>query len=358
MTRPQLAVVMSGFPRPSETFALHELTALADRGMLAGIFATKPGDDFEAQPGTAPLMPMLEVLPAGTAAQQGARLAERLAMRGVDGVHAYFAHAPAVVAEQAALGLAVPFGFSVHAKDARKLARPELVARAARAACVVACNEDVADDLCAAGAPAHLVPHGVDLGRFVPTPPRDGHTLRLLAVGRLVEKKGFDVLIDALTQFDKASTLRIVGEGPERDRLVAQVARLGLSTRVTFVGPCTHVELPAEYASADVVVVPSVVDASGDRDGLPNVVLEAMASGRPVVGTRVGAIAVALKDGDTGLLVASRSAAGLADALRTLAAEPARRRAIGSRARAHVERHYDLARCTDRFSRLLEAAYA
>ena len=358
MRRPRVAVIMSGFPRRSETFALHELTALAERGFLAGIFATKRGDDGELQPGCRRLLPMVEVLSPGTTGVQGDGLAARLAERDVTGLHAYFAHVPAEVAQHAARRLGVPFGFSVHARDARKVAPTALLARAARAACVIACNHDVADDLRSAGAPAHLVPHGVDLGRFRPSPPKGDRTLRLLAVGRLVEKKGFDVLVDALAALDQTSTLRIIGDGPERDRLVARVEAAGLTARVTFVGPRTHVELPVEYAGADVVVVPSVVDASGDRDGLPNVVLEAMACGRPVVGTRVGAIATALKDGDTGLLVAPRSVPALADAVRRLAAEPEHRRTMGDRARRAVEIHYDLARCTDRFSRLVEAAYA
>jgi glycosyltransferase involved in cell wall biosynthesis len=161
-----------------------------------------------------------------------------------------------------------------------------------------------------------------------------------------------------LSQLDDASTLRIVGDGPERDRLHDLVNAERLVERVTFVGSCTHRDLPAEYAHADVVVVPSVVDASGDRDGLPNVVLEAMASGRPVVATSVGAIRSAVNDGDTGLLVAPRSPAALVVALQQLAAHPELRRAIGRRAAADVARHYDLDRCAERFSRLLEVAYA
>src|SRR6185295_15691485 len=111
-----------------------------------------------------------------------------------------------------------------------------------------------------------------------------------------------------------------------------------------------HHDLPTEYANADVVVVPSIVDRSGDRDGLPNVVLEAMASGRPVVATAVGAIAAAVLNGDTGLLVAERSPQALAAALQQLAASPERRRSMGRRAAARVADHYDLRQCADRFS--------
>ena len=354
---PQVAVVVSGFPRRSETFAVNELLGLADRGMLAGIFATKQGDDGEQQPGCERLAPLLDVLPGAGATEQGAALASRLGRRHISGIHAYFAHTPATVAEEAAARLAVRFGFSVHAKDARKVETSTLADRANRAACVVACNHDVARDLHDAGARVHLVPHGVDLDRFNAGPPPARTGLRLLAVGRLVAKKGFDVLIDALSQTEPTSTLRIIGDGPERGRLMTRIAALDLGGRVDLVGARTHATLPAEYAAADVVVVPSVVDASGDRDGLPNVVLEAMASGRPVVGTRVGAIEAAVKHGVTGLLIAPRSPGAIAAAVHLLADDVHLRMALGRRARAEATHHYDLARCVDRFARLIEAAY-
>ena len=355
---PQVAIVVSGFPRQSETFAINELTALADRGMLAGIYATKAGDGRTIQPDSARLLPLVERLPGSDEERQGAALAARLASRHVTGIHAYFAHMPAAVAEHAAARLGVPFGFSTHAKDARKVNRQALAERARRAACVVACNHDVAHELCDAGAPVYLVPHGVSLTRFAASPPVPGHGFRLLAVGRLVEKKGFDVLLDAVAVMDPHVTLRIVGEGPERERLMAKIAALELSSRVTLTGEKTHAQLPDEYAAADVVVVPSVVDASGDRDGLPNVVLEAMACGRPVIASRVGAIDAAVHDGQTGVLVPPRCPAAIADAVRALSLDRDHRLALGYLARREAERQYDLNRCADRFVQVLEAVYA
>jgi len=357
---PSIAVVVSGFPRTSETFALHELTALAERGSLAAIFATKPGDGSEPQPGCRRLMRFVEVLPDATAAEQADAIAARLAGRSVSGVHAYFAHHPAEVAAGAARARGVPFGFSVHAKDLRKVEPRAFIDRAARAACIVACNRDVARDLHEAGARAHLVPHGVDRHRFRPTMRRTDRPggLRILAVGRLVEKKGFGVLVRALAHTRRPSALRIVGDGPERSRLEALAAELRLHGRVTFAGACTHRDLPREYARADLVVVPSVVDLTGDRDGLPNVVLEAMASARPIVGTRVGAIDSAVQDGRTGLLVAPGSPAALAAAIDRLAEHPGLRRAMGRSAAESVAREYDLARCVRRFAETVESAYA
>ena len=125
----------------------------------------------------------------------------------------------------------------------------------------------------------------------------------MLAVGRLVAKKGFDVLVEAAARVERPFRLRIVGEGPEREALERRISSAGLGGRIELCGPRTHAELPGEYASADLVVVPSVVDPTGDRDGLPNVVLEAMACARPVVASDVAAIATAVTPGETGLLV-------------------------------------------------------
>jgi len=303
MPRHQLAVVLSGFPRRSETFALAELNALDERGMLAAVFSITPGDDGAVQPMAERLRSRVRRLSPGGAAAQAAEAAQALQTAAVSGVHAYFAHAPAAVAAELARRLRVPFGFSAHARDARKVPRADLHERARAAACVVACNADVAREFDGSGARLHLVPHGVDLERFRSQPRAWSTVFRLLAVGRLVEKKGFDVLLDAVATLPRPWHLRIVGDGPERDRLVDRTRRLGLADYVSFCGAMTHDALPAEYRWADAVVVPSVRDRSGDRDGLPNVVLEAMASGAATVAADTGDIRSAIDDGVTGLVV-------------------------------------------------------
>ncbi|HKP16862.1 MAG TPA: glycosyltransferase, partial [Gaiellaceae bacterium] len=218
-------------------------------------------------------------------------------------------------------------------------------------------NPDAAADVERAGATAEVVPHGVDLSRFRPGPRRAGRPLGLLAVGRLVEKKGFHVLVEAAARLGMPFRLRIVGEGPERARLEERVAHHGLGGSVELTGALPHDELPAVYASADVFVAPSVEDASGDRDGLPNVVLEAMASGLPVVGGDVGALATAL-DGTAGLVVPPGDPGALADSLALLVARPDLRETIGRAARASVVRRFDLRRCGEHLVGRLRAAYA
>jgi glycosyltransferase involved in cell wall biosynthesis len=357
MSRRRIVMVMSGFPRCSETFALNELLALEARGSLAAIFATKPGDASRLQPGCSSLMERVQFLPAGSPATQAAFIIERLNGERIGGIHGYFAHTPAEVAARAAARLGVPYGFSTHARDARKVAPDELAQRARKAACVVACNTDVARDIQGSGAKVHLLPHGVDLRRFQARPMKPAGSLRLLAVGRLVEKKGFDILLAAVAQLKFPFRLRIIGEGPERERLSNMITANGLTRRVTLDGGMTHAELPDAYAESHVVVVPSIQDGSGDRDGLPNVVLEALASGRPVIASRISAIGCAVTHGETGLLVPPGDVPALTSALKQLDQQPALRKQLGRNGRARVERDYEVGRCTERFHQLLESVY-
>ncbi|GAB4424702.1 MAG: glycosyltransferase family 4 protein [Anaerolineae bacterium] len=357
MSHGGIALVVSGFPRRSETFALNELLALEARGMLAAVFATKPGDGQPPHPDCARLLDRVQLLPAGSPAEQAAALVEFLGGRPLAGIHAYFAHTPAEVAAHAARQLNLPYGFSAHARDARKVAPAELARRAREAACVVACNSDVAGEFKKTGAAVHLIPHGVDSRRFYPRPLPPAEPLRLLAVGRLVEKKGFDVLIRAVAQLSVPFHLRIIGDGPERSRLAALIHTHGLTNQVELCGGMTHTELPEAYAAAHVVVVPSIVDRTGDRDGLPNVVLEAMACGRPVVACNVGAIRNAVKSARSGFLVPAGVAPALTYVLEWLAAYPTFCEKLGQNGRAQVERDFELGYCAEQFCRFLGETY-
>lgn len=354
----QVAVIVSGFPRRSETFMLGELLALEASGALAAVFATKAGETGPTQPGTERVAKYVEFLPDGSVEEQARAVRQALARRKVHGLHAYFAHQPAAVAEHAVQSLNLPFGFSVHARDFRKVAPEVLAQRARGAACVVACNTDVDRDLRRLGSKVHLLPHGVDLQRFAPRTTSSNGVLRLLAVGRLVEKKGFHFLIAALAGLKLPFTLTIAGDGPERERLRQLVSLNNLENRIVFRGAVTHIELPQMYAEADVVLVPSIQDASGDRDGLPNVVLEAMACGRAVIASDAGAIASAITDNESGLLVPPADPVALGAAIRRLAADPIAREQLGRNGRRRAESDYEVGRCSRRFQQLLTSVYA
>lgn len=357
MRQPGLVLILSGFPRRSETFALHEASALLRAGLLTAVFATKPGDGLPPQPGSEALLAQVQLLPTGTAEQQAAAVLRHLAGRPVAGVHAYFAHTPTAVAMDVAQQLGRPYGFSMHAKDARKVTPSELNRRARRATCVVACNPDVAGAITDPAAPVTILPHGVDLQRFQPTPLPVEPPVRLLAVGRLVEKKGFDLLVRAAANFTFPFTLEIVGDGPEQPHLTHLIETLGLQEQITLRGGVTHAELPALYAAAHIVVVPSVVDRTGDRDGLPNVLLEAMAAGRPVVASDVAAISSAIINGESGLLTPPGDVAALATALNRLAVVPELRQTLAVHGYRRVVQHFGLTACTDRFCDFIAKSY-
>ena len=358
MSKHRIIVVLSGFPRRSETFALNEILALKRRVLLGWIFATKPGEESFIQPAVQDLANDVEVLPEGGPDEQASFITQRVHGFRVTGVHGYFAHTPTEVASRVASNLRTRYGFSVHAKDARKITPEILLDRAIHAACVVACNPDVAREIGSCGANLHLLPHGVDLAHFHPTPLPFLEPLRILAVGRLVEKKGFHILLRAAARLKRPFLLRIVGEGPERERLQSIIAEHGLAERVSLVGAKTHEELPDEYTNAHLLVVPSIVDRSGDRDGLPNVVLEAMACGRAVVATDAGALSSAVVPSQTGMLLRQNDPASLAATLDLLAGSPAVLRLLGEQGRQLVVRDYEISRCTDRFCNVLESAYA
>jgi glycosyltransferase involved in cell wall biosynthesis len=336
---------------------LGELLALEKSGSLAALFATKPGENGAWQPGSERLLSYLQVLPEGTASQQASVIASTLRREAVAAVHGYFAHKPAEVAAEAAASLGLPYGFSVHARDARKVEPTALAERARKAACVVACNPDVAHEIEQTGARIHLLPHGVDLQRFQPQTCEASGPLRVLAVGRLVEKKGFHILLAALSAVTAPFSLRIVGDGPERERLLHLIEINSLKDRVTLGDSMTHAELPEIYAQSDVVVVPSILDRSGDRDGLPNVVLEAMACARAVVASDISAIGTAVTNEVTGLLVPPTDPLALAAAIDRLSGNPDFRFSLGWGGRERVERDYEVGQCTQRFQQVLTSVY-
>lgn len=352
-----IVLVLSGFPRRSETFALNEALALSDHGCLSAIFATKAGDGQLPQPGSERILPCVRYLAEGTPAQQAQELVRQLDGKDVHGIHAYFAHTPTEVAELAAEQLSVPFGFSVHAKDARKVSPDELRRRAKQAACVVACNPDVAGDLRQSGVPVHLLPHGVDTKRFFATPAPSNQPIQLLAVGRLVEKKGFDVLIHAIAKLRFPLHLKIIGDGPQHETLSRWIAGYNLGDQIELCASMTHDQLVHAYTAAHIVVAPSVVDRNGDRDGLPNVILEALACARPVVASDVAAISSAITTGENGWLTPPGEAEALASALTHLANDAALRQKLGDNARLRAERDFDLSVCSRRFCEFLEQTY-
>jgi glycosyltransferase involved in cell wall biosynthesis/2-polyprenyl-3-methyl-5-hydroxy-6-metoxy-1,4-benzoquinol methylase len=245
--------------------------------------------------------------------------------RGIRHLHAHYCSEPLRVAELVRKLAGVTYSFAGHAKDLYTAPPQRLKRRLRRAEFAVACHrhgEATLRRLAGSRLAAKVVrvPHGLDTGLFRPAPAKRDPAL-ILAVGRLTPKKGFDTLIRACAQLvadGQKVRCEIYGEGALKAELAALVERLGLAGRVRLRRFRAQEELPALYRRAAVFALPCRELADGNRDGVPNVVLEAMACGAAVVATRGAGVPEAIRDGENGLLVPPDDAAALAAAIRRL----------------------------------------
>jgi colanic acid/amylovoran biosynthesis glycosyltransferase len=374
----RVGYVLKRFPRFSETFILNELLAHQAQGTEVHVFSLlAPPDEprharladlrapvtylakparFETPkmaPGDAALFVGNDDRTIDTLNAKANEVARQAAAAGITHLHAHFASDAATVALLAARIIGGTYSFTAHARDIYHLyvsAEADAAKRRTKlheAAFVVTVSDYNAAHLRAlcpeAAARIHRLYNGIDLSLFVPS--EELVPGRILAVGRLVEKKGFAVLVDAcaiLQARGVAFDCRIVGDGPLESALAAQIDAAGLQGNVTLMGPMPQERLVGLLGTAAVATLPCIVTADGDRDGLPTVLLEAMAKALPVVTTTVTGGPEIVANGETGLLCPPDDATGLADALQTLLAEPLRAHAMGVAGRQRAERLFDL----------------
>lgn len=308
-------------------------------------------------------------------ASGSARLLREASRGSWDALHAHWVVPNAAMALPASRLKALPLVVSLHGSDVFLSERKALFRRAARraferAAAVTACSADLAERGRALGArePIETIPYGVDAERFRPdreagarVRARLGFSAEqplVLAAGRLVHKKGFEVLIESVPRLlSRWPELKVViaGRGDLGRALAQQAARQGTEGAVLLVGDVSHEELPAFFAAATVVAVPSIRDPAGNVDGLPNVVLEAMASGAPLVASAVGGIPHAIESGKSGWLVAEKDPAALAEVIDRLLGSPAERQSLGEAARRRARERFSWSRVGERFEALFAA---
>jgi glycosyltransferase involved in cell wall biosynthesis len=380
-----LVVVVNGFPRLSETFILYELLDLERRGLRLHLLALHYPEEVVQQDALRDLEATVEYLPdlavfdrklarrvahamlfmrsrarylSGlgeviaapdhdpSRLKQAVLLAHRIVRLGAPPVYVHFAHKPATVGRFAAILAGVPYALSAHAKDVWTTPPNELASKVRGAETVLTCTEEAQvylAKLAGGRVPVRLARHGVEIpAEALPAPSNEVPII--LGVGRLVEKKGYDVLLRAAALLRNRGIdfrLRMVGEGEEWPRLQRLVHELSLADRAIFLGPLTQEEVVAEYARADVFAMACRQLPNGDRDGTPNVIVEAMARGIPVASTSMPAIAEAIVDGESGVLAPPGNAAALADALALVVVDPALRRRLGAAARARAIERFD-----------------
>jgi len=405
MSVPVLGYVIRMFPQVSETFIANEILSLERLGVPVRIYSyRRPQETVEHEcvrliqsPITYLPDPLLNHVPELVVAQfaiaraepgryraalrhvasasisdrsiepwkrllQAGYLALQLKQSDVERLHAHFAHGSTHVAMLASMLTGLPFSFSAHARDIYNNASPRLLQEKIQAAdLVVTCTRANQQHLQSMvpqqdAGKIELAYHGVDLAKFAPDEAaRIEEPPLVLSVGRLVEKKGLANLVQAcraLNEKDISFRCEIVGEGPERPRLEMLIRALGLERIVSLTGVCTQEELVERYRGASVFALPCNVLANGDRDGIPNVLIEAMACGLPLVSTPVSGIPELIESGQSGLLVPPGNPVELAAAIELLLRDRELGERLARRARATVEERFDSTVCARRIASL------
>lgn len=405
---PPRACVCSQFPEFCETFILHEILELKKRGIPFRMFSLKPCRDERFQPGARELMesatdyppaPWSPALALAAAAclfrhpvrylatlllalrslrgplpvflktlfvfYQAAWFARRARALGLRHVHAHWASIPSSSGLFIARLAGLPFSLTAHAYDIF-IDRTLLEEKMAAARYLITCtkyNKQFILETCAGADPdkIEVCYHGVCLDTFdhcveLSGAPHDRPVL--LSIGRLCDTKGFPDLLEACAQLKRRGLrfeCRIVGDGYMRAELETLRARLGLEDCVTITGLLPRERVAEELRRARLFVLPCVVTPRGDRDGLPNVVVEAMAMALPVVATDISALPEAVTDGENGRLVPQRDPAALADAIAGCWDDPETLRRWGENSRRRAHEVFGLKENADRLAAVIRA---
>lgn len=391
-SKKRIAVVLKGYPRLSETFIAQEILELERAGFDLSIISLRHPTDKHTHPVHAEIkapkyylpeyiyqelfrvwwakvncafksgfwkaLPVfLKDLVRDPTANRIRRWGQAMVLSheyagNCDHIYAHFLHTPCSVARYAALISGKSFSISAHAKDIWTSPEWEMREKLKDCDWLVTCTEGGADYLktLAPDGRVHLVYHGLDLSRF-PSPENnpsknDGSsrskTVKLVTVGRAVAKKGIDTLLHALALLPKDINWHWthIGGGPLKGDLETLALKLGIHDRCDFKGALPQSEVLETYKKSDLFILPSRIDETGDRDGLPNVIVEAQSQGKAVISTSISGIPELIQDGINGILIQPDKINDLAKAIEKLSRNPKTRNQMGKLGEEKVRSHF------------------
>lgn len=406
----KIAILLKGYPRLSETFIAQEILGLEKAGFDLALVALRRPTDTKRHPVhdeiKAPVLYLPEYLHEeplrvfrallktmwkpgfwkafGALARdftrdrtrnrirrfgQGAVLSAELP-GGTGWLHAHFIHTPASATAYASMITGIPWTCSAHAKDIWTSPDWELAGKLRTNRWTVTCTRTGFEHLKALGGPSahvHLSYHGLDLARFGhfdgKRPARDGSSaedpVRIISVGRAVPKKGYDILLTALSLLPSDIHWRFehIGDGDIIKALKAQATELGIADRVSWRGAQDQKDVLASYRTSDIFALACRITPDGDRDGLPNVIVEACSQGLVCLSTDISGVPELLTDGENGLLVPSENAAALAEAIERSIRDPAMRHRLGQAAEQRVRADFDFHNSIGQLKSLFETEW-
>jgi glycosyltransferase involved in cell wall biosynthesis len=291
----------------------------------------------------------------------GAKVAQIMKQHKCEHLHVHFAHVPTDIAMYASAFSGIPFSFMAHANDLfeRGWLLKEKVGRSKFTATISEFNKSFLVRHGAAEEKIVIIRCGIDSRTFKP---RDATSitlpLKLGSLGRMVEKKGFDVLIHACSALKEKNilfNLELAGDGPLRHDLEELMVSFGLEKEITFRGSLPHNEVPIWVRGLDVFVLPCQRDGNGDMDGIPVVLMEAMLSGVPVISTKLSGIPELVEDDITGLLAEPGDPASLAQCIEKIIAETTLVPELIRNAIVKVQSEFNLGKNIDKLTRAMAA---